>query len=93
MKNRIWMFLILMFSCMQISSAQEQSKLPTIEEILTLPEDQIDVGYSSLILAKEFYPNLNIEFFLYTFDYMAKRFNHFFGHLKSPDDQIRALNT
>lgn len=56
MINRIWMFLILTLSCVQISSAQEQSKLPTIEEILALPENQIDVGYSSLILAKKFYP-------------------------------------
>ncbi len=93
MRNGIWKFLILTFSCAQFLSAQEQSKIPTIEEILELPEDRIDVGYSSLILAKEFYPNLNIEFFLYAFDYMARRFDHFFGHLKSPDDQIRALNT
>ena len=92
-RNRIWMFLILTFSCAQLLPAQAQSKISTIEEILKLPEEQIDIGFASLVMAKEFYPNLNIEFFLYAFDYMAQRFNHYFGHLKSPEDRVRALNS
>lgn len=65
----------------------------TIKEILQLPDQEINIGLSSLILAKEFYPDLNLDFFLYTFDYLADRYNHFFGKYENPNDKIAALNT
>ena len=65
----------------------------TIEQILDLPEKQIDIGLADLVLAKDFYPDLNIESFLFTFGYMADRFNYFFGQHTDPDKRIRALNT
>lgn len=87
-------FLLLCFPIFaQAQQKQQPAKLPIIEEILEWPEDQIDIGFSSLILAKEFYPDLNIEFFLYSFDYMAQRFQDYFGKLESKDERIRALNT
>ena len=46
-----------------------------------------------LSLAQEFYPNLKSDFFLYTFDYLAARFEKFFGYLTDPDQRLRALNT
>jgi len=30
-------------------------------------------------------PDLNVNSFLYIFDYMADRFNHYFGHYSDPD--------
>ncbi len=65
----------------------------SIEDILKLPEDKIDIGLASLILAKEFYPNLNIPFFLKAFDYLGDRFLYYFGKYTNPDDRIAALNT
>lgn len=75
------------------SFAQQKLSPLTIEQILALPEKEIDIGLADLVLAKEFYPDLTIESFLYTFDYMADRYRHFFGHITDPDQRIRALNT
>ncbi len=65
----------------------------TIEEILKLPEEKIDVGIASLVLAKEFYPEMNVDSFLHAFDSLASRFNKIFGEYTDPDQRIRALNT
>jgi len=65
----------------------------TTEQILALPEGEIDVGLADLVLARDFYANLKIEQFLVIFDYMANRFDHFFGHHTDPDQRVRALNT
>ena len=65
----------------------------TIEKILALTEDEVDIGLADLVLAKDFYPNLKIEYFLYLFDFMADRFNRFFGHYSDPDLRVRSLNT
>jgi len=73
--------------------AQQNLSTLTIEQILALPEEEIDIGLADLVLAKEFYPDLKIESFLYTFDYMADRYRYFFGHITDPDQRIRALNT
>lgn len=48
---------------------------------------------ATLILAQEFYPDMDVNFFLNAFDYMAERFNYFFGKYQTPDERIRALNT
>jgi regulator of sirC expression with transglutaminase-like and TPR domain len=73
--------------------AQQKKSAMTIEQILALPEKEIDIGLADLILAKEFYPDLKVELYLFTFDYMASRYRHFFGHITDPDERIRALNT
>ena len=75
--------------------SQAEYKAPTIREILKRSEDQIDIGEAALVLAKEFYPTLNIPHFLYIFDYMANRFNALLkaeGYYK-PEDKIKLLNT
>lgn len=65
----------------------------TIEKILAMPEDEIDIGLADLVLAKDFYPNIQIETFLHAFDYLADMFNRSFGHFINPDQRVRALNT
>ena len=75
------------------SYTQEYYSNQSIEDILKLPENKINVGIASLVFAKEFYPNLNIFFFLKTFDYLADRYKYYFGKYTSPEDRIRALNT
>jgi regulator of sirC expression with transglutaminase-like and TPR domain len=85
-------FLILIVSG-SFSFAQRDLPTLNIEHILALPEEDIDIGLADLVLAKEFYPDLKIESFLYTFDYMADRYRYFFGYLTDPEQRVRALNT
>lgn len=73
--------------------SQAQYRPRTIEEILRLPNDRINVGEAALVLAKDFYPDLNVESFLLVFGYMADRFNYHFGHISDPDQRVRAMNT
>jgi len=64
-----------------------------VEDLFDLPEEEINIGIATLVLAKEFYPNMDVDFFLQAFDYLADRFNHFFGEYQTPDKKNRALNT
>lgn len=65
----------------------------SVEELFKLPEEEINIGIASLVLAKEFYPDMKVDFFLYRFDYMAQRFSEVFGQYENPDERVRALNT
>jgi len=76
-----------------ICFAQQEYNGQNIEEILKLPEKNINVGIATLVLAKEFYPNLNVQFFLQTFDYLADRYKFYFGKYNNPEDRIRAMNS
>lgn len=75
------------------SFSQKYYSNQSIEDILKLPENEINIGIASLVLAKEFYSNLNVQYFLQTFDYLADRYNYYFGKHINPDDRIAALNT
>lgn len=85
--------IILILLCVFPTYGQTKTKLPSIEWILKQPEDSINIGIACLSLAQEFYPDMNAGFFLYAFDYMADRFNHYFGHIKDPEQKLRALNS
>ncbi len=76
-----------------ISFAQPAFKNQAIEDILKLPENQINLLQASLVLAKDFYPNLKEESFVYVIDYLANRFQYYFGKYTEPEDRIRAMNT
>lgn len=73
--------------------AQKSYTGQTIEEILALPEDQIDLGIACLVLAKDFYPNLNINNFDYVLDYMANRVNTLMQGNTDPLARISLMNT
>ena len=88
-----YIYAIILFFFTASLLSQDSYKTITIEDILKLPEEKINIGVASLILAKDFYPDLNIDFFLYSFDYLAQRFNKLFGQYDNPDDRVRALNT
>jgi hypothetical protein len=70
-----------------------RDSIVSIETILAQPEDQIDICLADLILAKDFYPELKVESFLFAFDYMANKFSGSFGIIHDPDKRIRAMNT
>lgn len=75
------------------AEAEERRKLPPIEVILQEPEDSIDVGAACLLLAQEFYPDLNTRVFLSALDDLAFRFQQHFGYVADPEQKLRALNT
>jgi regulator of sirC expression with transglutaminase-like and TPR domain len=96
--SKVLFVILFIFSSSLLAQRQRDStitrdSIPTIEQILELPEEQIDIGLADLVLAKDFYPDLRIESFLYAFNYMADRFNYFFGQHTDPDKRVRALNT
>ena len=84
-------FFIIIFS--EITFSQSSYSGQSVEKLFDLPEEEINIGVASLVLAKEFYPDMNVDFFLYSFDYMAQRFSEVFGQYKNPDERVRALNT
>lgn len=85
--------LVLLFLFSTTGFAQTTYSGQTIEDILALPEAEIDLGIACLVLAKESDPETNIPFFLYTFDCLADRFHHFFGKYNDPENRVRALNS
>jgi len=88
--SKILFFILLFYS---ISYSQSSYTGQSVEDLFALPEEKINIGVASLVLAKEFYPNLNVDFFLYSFDYMSQRFNEVFGQYENPDERVRELNT
>ena len=73
--------------------SQSKYENQSIEDILKLPESQVNLGIACLVLAKDFYPTLNVDNFLYIINDMAERYKYFFGQLTDPDKRVRALNT
>ena len=90
---KILKIFLLIFFATNIGFAQKQYTGQSIEDILKLPEKDISISIATLVLAKEFYPNMNVPFFLQAFDYLADRFNYYFGKHTNPNDRIAALNT
>ncbi len=76
-----------------ISFAQKEYAGQSIEDILSLPENEISLCIATLVLAKDFYPDMKVETFLHVLDYMAKRFKYYFGDYTTPEERIGALNS
>lgn len=73
--------------------AQKRYTGQSIEEILALPENEIDLGIACLVLAKDAYPNINIPFFDYALNYMADRINTLMQGNTDPEARIAIMNT
>jgi len=86
------LIILILFSFSLFAKEQTDTSM-TIEGILNSPEEEIDIGLADLVLARDFYPELKIESFLFSFDYLADRFKHYFGDITDPDQRVRALNT
>ncbi len=65
----------------------------TIEQILAMPEDSINIGIACLVLAKDAYPNLNINFFDYSLNYMADHIRPLCEGKTDPTVRISMMNT
>ncbi len=73
--------------------AQEHYMGQTIEQILELPEEEIDLGIACLVLAKDAYPQLDIARFDYILDYMADRIDRLMQGAVDPESRIGMMNT
>lgn len=86
--------LMLILSCASlVGYAQMRHSGQSIEEILALPEDSIDIGIACLVLAKDVYPSLIIERFDLALDHMAKRVQVLSQGSNDPLARIGLLNT
>jgi hypothetical protein len=65
----------------------------TIQDIIDLPEDSIDIGLAALVLAKEVYPKVQVNEFLYILNYMAGKYTYLIQKETDPDRLIGLLNT
>jgi len=92
MKRTFLLILSFLLLCPPLS-AQKRYTGQTIEKILALPENEIDLGIACLVLAKDAYPNINIPFFDYALDYMADRINTLIQGNTDPEAKIGLMNT
>ena len=65
----------------------------TIEELLALPDDQIDLGIACLLMAKDAYPEIDINAFDKALDYMAARVKSLVKGETDPIQRIGMMNT
>jgi len=71
---------------------QKQRLRLTEEEIIRLPEKEIDLAECCLILAKSVYPEVNIEKYINIVDAMAKEIKTQLHGIDSPHDIVKKLN-
>jgi len=65
----------------------------TIADIVRLPESEIDIGLACLVLAKEAYPDIDINAYLDLLDRMAFNIGKIAKGSEDPEARIGALNT
>jgi regulator of sirC expression with transglutaminase-like and TPR domain len=73
--------------------AQEKYSGQSIEEILALPEEEIDLGIACLVLAKDAYPDMNITIFDGALDYMVGRISQLMQGNSNPEARIAMMNS
>lgn len=92
MIKRFVIVILIMVAALPLFS-QKMSYNLSVEEVLRLPEDEIDLGISFLIMAKEAYPELNIEVFDHVLDFMAGRIHTLMQGVTDPLGRIAMMNT
>ena len=65
----------------------------TIQQIIAMPPDSVNLGIACLVLAKDAYPKLNIDYFNYCIDYMVRRIRYLNQGRTDPLARIGLLNT
>jgi regulator of sirC expression with transglutaminase-like and TPR domain len=67
--------------------------LSTVDRILALPEDEIDVGRVALTLAKDAFPDLDVSAASSELDRIAAKIRAITPLTATPDYRVRAMNT
>ncbi len=68
--------LLVFFIRTEVVMPQSKYSGQSIEQILAMPEDSINLGIACLVLAKDAYPNIKIEFFDYCINYMVEKIRY-----------------
>lgn len=89
---RLW-HLLLIYLLSLSGFSQEKYTGQSIEEILALPESEIDLGIACLVLASDAYPDINIPFFDGALDYMANRIDALIQDNSDPEVRIAMMNS
>ncbi len=92
MKGLLAILIIFSTNCGGLQT-QERYTGQTIEQILELPEEEIDLGIACLVLAKDAFPGLNVAGFDYILDYMADRIDRLMQGAVDPESRIGMMNT
>ncbi len=74
-------------------TAFSEKNTDLIEKFSSLEENQIDIGRTCLLFAKEAYPDLDVDDYSKKLDQMVKEIQRLTGKNTEPDHRIRALNT
>ena len=96
MRLRVFIFVVsfLLFAHTNFSYTKTQGYHgQTIVDIVKLPESEIDIGLACLVLAKEVYPDIEINSYLDLLDRMAFTIGKIAKDSESPEARIGALNT
>ena len=84
-------FLTIIFFQSRLAFASDFEK--EIESLFSLPEEKIDIGITALTLAKEIYPEIDIDVYSALIDYEVGRARTMTNGCTDPDYRIRVLNT
>jgi len=85
-------YLIVLFCVSSSLFSQTKTTFSSIREIFKQPEDSIDLGNVCLLLAKDAYPDLNIDRFNYAIDYMVDRIKYLNKGITDPIARVGLLN-
>lgn len=88
-----FLLLLLILLLASDSIAQQSYTGQTIQEILELPENEIDLGLAVLVLAKEVYPNMNVDRFIEILDFQASRIDLLLQGIEDPEVRIGMMNS
>ncbi|MCK5706856.1 MAG: tetratricopeptide repeat protein [Candidatus Aureabacteria bacterium] len=95
MKKTFFMLLsiALFFCCSSLAKGQNATKVFLSEkEYLDLPEEKIDIAEGALIIAKGFYPELDIQKYLDQIDVMAKELKLKLQGITDPSEIIEIIS-
>jgi hypothetical protein len=92
LKKILLLFTSVLLSC-SLLFAQTEYTGQTIEDILALPDEEIDLGIACLVLAKDAYPNLKIEVFDRILNFMASELDTLMQGNINPEARIGMINT
>ncbi len=70
-----------------------QPRSASMQDLLNLPEDKIDIGLVALTLAKEIYPDIDVAAYSARIDALAEQVRQLAGGSQGPDWRVRCLNT
>ncbi len=94
--NRLNILLVVLVSFFfirtEVVTPQSKYTGQSIEQILAMPEDSINLGIACLVLAKDAYPKLNVEYFDYCLNYMVEKIRYLEQGKTSPLLRIGLMN-